>query len=420
MPTSTATILHDVTQQYLKSGDFNGYPVRSIVGDNSAVRQIVRKLIESGDVSINFGDGHPNPHIKAFPAEPVATQLTKLETADLQRACLYPTPKHLSSQVIASDYSGRPFTLRLALGAAALELQPFDLKVLEPYRNDPRYSYQTDDIQGSLSVSDKYYDTSEMHQRDQVMLQNFGFGYDKEITTRVVVAFLADLRKLTPEHQQVWESNRLDGEYLPHPDFWASMMGEWPEYVSLFQAFGEELKQINAMAVLMGRAPLFREDFADGNRPSKFGFLLRPTLSEYNAFVHLLDKTLSENIDVAFFQDEVSLENIEVRKDGTHVAKPKGSITVLAEWLARTFRAKEPQILEGAIATLKKVRKLRQKPAHAVKADEFDQKYFQDQRALMMEAYEAVRTLRLVLANHPATKGHQVPDWLFEGHIRSR
>ena len=35
----------------------------------------------------------------------------------------------------------------------------------------------------------------------------------------------------------------------------------------------------------------------------------------------------------------------------------------------------------------------------------------------MIEAYGSIRTLRLMLANHPKTKGYEVPDWLYKGEI---
>ena len=39
------------------------------------------------------------------------------------------------------------------------------------------------------------------------------------------------------------------------------------------------------------------------------------------------------------------------------------------------------------------------------------------QRELMRRSYEAVRTLRLTLANHPAAKSVKVDDLLYEGRI---
>jgi len=62
---------------------------------------------------------------------------------------------------------------------------------------------------------------------------------------------------------------------------------------------------------------------------------------------------------------------------------------------------------------------MRQRPAHAVDEDRFDQKYFKEQRELIIEAYSAVRTLRLMFANHPDVESAKIkiPDWLQEGKI---
>lgn len=40
-----------------------------------------------------------------------------------------------------------------------------------------------------------------------------------------------------------------------------------------------------------------------------------------------------------------------------------------------------------------------------------------DPEELVLDAYEAVRTLRLVFANHAAAGTHEVPEWLFKGEI---
>jgi hypothetical protein len=68
-------------------------------------------------------------------------------------------------------------------------------------------------------------------------------------------------------------------------------------------------------------------------------------------------------------------------------------------------------------ATFKKIRKLRQKPAHSVEEDKFDQTYVKSQRDLIIKAYNVMRTLRLILANHPNVRGYRVPDWLQTGKI---
>ena len=67
----------------------------------------------------------------------------------------------------------------------------------------------------------------------------------------------------------------------------------------------------------------------------------------------------------------------------------------------------------GAAAA--QVRKLRQAPAHALNDDAFDAEIFRRQRKLLLAAYQAVRMLRLILANHPAARMVEVNPFLYRG-----
>ncbi len=71
------------------------------------------------------------------------------------------------------------------------------------------------------------------------------------------------------------------------------------------------------------------------------------------------------------------------------------------------------------IKTFRKVRELRQKPAHKVNANAFDQELFKQQRNIVINAYDAVRTLRLILANHPKVKKNppKISERLYKGEI---
>lgn len=188
--------------------------------------------------------------------------------------------------------------------------------------------------------------------------------------------------------------------------------------MSIFQAITEELQQINQMSALMGRPPLFKQDYTGDTKPKKFGFLLRPTLDEFNAFVQLLEKMLSGNINADFFKGEVDLEYLEKRKDKPDVAKPKGTVRVLKEWLEKSFTASAGgEWIDKMFATLKKIIKMRQEPAHAVREDVFNQQYFRQQRELVLEAYYAISTLRMAFQTQPSAAGHEVPEHLVKGEI---
>jgi hypothetical protein len=252
-------------------------------------------------------------------------------------------------------------------------------------------------------------------------VESFGFCYDEDMN-RAVAVFVRYLSDLSPEHQQIWAqiwaAKMLDGDYKLHPGYFDSaILGQRSEGVSIFDAFLHEQHHINQMCERMGKPHLFREEFVDGKRPRGFGFLIRPTLKEFNDFVVLLDRMMSDNLNVRFFEGDVEREIIEERNDGSRVVTPKGTITMLEEWFVRFFRPKDPGPRDEMVAAFKRVRKARQAPAHAVRKDDFDQKYFKEQREIVSQAYDAIRTIRLMLTHHPAVKGYKVPDWLYEGRI---
>jgi hypothetical protein len=384
-------LLEAVTRHYLDSGDFNGLPLRLVEGAADDVKATVERLMRAGRIVLDFGDRHPNPYILAFASEPVDEQIAKLhKTDDLTHVCAYPSPSALADAVNVAEFAGRPFTLLLAQGRPQLEPVFFDLMILEEYRNDPRYSYSTSDVEGHIS----YRDGEHLHEQDQILLQTFGFAVDRDNLRRYVGVYLRYLSDLTPEHQQRWASRQLTGNLALHPDYVRSSMGEWPERPSIYESFVEEQHHINEMAALMRRPPFWRDEFRGDDRPRTFGFLLRPTLNEFNAFVHTLDRMCSDNINVDFFGNDVELDEEIQRADGRLEVRRKGSIRLLDEWLDRVrFEDLEPR--RAMIAAFRRIRNLRNSPAHTLRPDEFDQTYIQQQRELMIEAYGAVRTLRL-------------------------
>lgn len=415
-------VIDEVTKHYLESGDFNGYPVYALkksfdIGDEAA-KDLLRELITARKIDVLFGNIHPNPHIKAFSDTTAEQQIEFLETLEFsEHFCLYPAKETLASIEATKDYGDEPYTEELALGGGQLDFRIFDLAVLEHYRNDPRYYYRTDFINGQISVTDEYYESELMPEHDQVLLQTFGFAHDENLN-RAVAVFLRYLSDLSPEHQKIWKSKELSGDYQLHPEYLRNSMGHWGTGISIFEAFNQEMLIINEMAALMGKPSLFRNVYQN-EYPKNFGFLLRPTLAEFNSFVLLLDQLMSDNLNNKFFAPELDLEEDHERHDGKVEVRRKGTISLLDEWVNHCFRPQDPEPLERMLASFRKVRKLRQKPAHSVREDEFDQKYLHEQRSLIMDAYGAVRTLRLVLANHPSVKANppEINEFLFEGKI---
>lgn len=414
-------VLTSVTKFYLESHDFNGYPAYTLKEEyglsNEEALSLIEALVSLGQVDVMLTG---NPHIKPFSSTDIDAQLAGLRALEFsEHFCLYPKPETLAEMSDLSKYNNRPYTLALARGEGQLEFRAFDLSVLEHYRNDPRYLYETDSIHGNISVRDAFYQSDAMEERDQVLLQTFGFAYDGDMN-RAVAVYLRYLSGLSPEHQQFWRTKQLPDTYNLHPDYFRStILGEWGTRISIFDAFIEELVLINKMSELMKMPPMFRETYTE-QRPREFAFLLRPTLAEFNRFVLLLDQMMSDNLNKQFFAStSIPLEDEEARTNGKVVVRPRGTIALLEAWMRRYFHPVDPEPVERIFATFRKVRRLRQEPAHRINDDAFDQQHFKNQRQLIIEAYDAVRFIRQALANHPYVRSNPpyVGEELFEGKI---
>jgi len=414
------SVVERVTAYYLNSSDFNGYPSLQMETDFGLepkdVQLLLERLVKRGRICI-VTPHEDNPHIKRFPDLAKQKQLELLASLPPSAlVCVYPSRSHLRKVVSPQRYAGRPFSLELAHAEAQLAYRVFDLTVLETYTNDPRYAFYTNDIEGHISISS--HNARRLRRSDQNLLESFGFAYNKR-GHRAVAAFLRYLGRMTPAHQQVWNAKRLRrASYGLHPDYYrTSILGEWTEGISIFDAVLGELQAINDMAALIENPPLFKDDFRNGRRPQDFGFLLRPTLSEFNKFVHLTDKMLSENINRDFFGAEVSKKEDVERNDGRIEVRQKGTIRMLQEWIEGNFRSKDPRPITKAIEAFKHVRRMRQKPAHTVDQNIYDQQYIRKQRDLMREVYPAVQILRLMLTRHPKTRSYKISSVLTDGRI---
>jgi len=244
----------------------------------------------------------------------------------------------------------------------------------------------------------------------------FGLAYNDK-HERFIIVYLRYLNDLKPDQQKYWKLFETKEDCHQNIDYLKNTLGYWADNVSIYIAYIEELYQINKMCELIGKPNLFKEDFKK-NRPKGFGVFLRPTLNNYNNFVHVLDKMMSDNINKDFFRSDMILTEEIKRKDGKIEARQRGTISLLEEWITNNFRPRDPEPTKQLFSTLKKVRKERQKPAHAIEKDKFDKRYHIMQNELIEESYTAVRTIRLILANHPKVRGYSVPDWLYKGQIQ--
>ncbi len=413
-------LLETVVAAYSTSSDFNGVSGLHLLpatnGNWGTLRGVLRRLVNRSAIEIVHQDWFPNPHIRPFEPRARDEQLTKLSSAEPLEFCVYPTRQELSKRRAPRRFVKRPYARRLWRGEPQLGPVYFDMAVLERYRLDPRYHFDFGDYSGMIGVRDEYYLSGEYPDRDKILIQTFGIGYS-ESGERVVAVFLRYLADLTPEHQHAWESYERRDPCEISPDYWRNAMGEFSTHVSLYSAFLVEQRVINEMSVAIGRPGLFHQTY-DTARPENFHSFFLPTSRNFHLFVLELDKLLSENLNIKFFQDEVPQVRDETRRGRDPIRLRVGSAMQLEDWLQRYFQTSDKTAIETVVGPIKQVRRLRQTPAHRVEQNRFDVGYWAQQEELMKASYRSMRNLRLILAKYPGAEGVEIPDWLSEGRIR--
>ena len=422
---SKNVVLIVVTRHYLKSADFNGI---SAIELSAALKtpwanlvEPLSTLIANEQVGI-LGEGTDiDTHVlrMGFPSREM--QLAFLGRPPSPHTCIYPRLKHLAKVVDPSKYSDKPYRLALALGEPQLAYRVFDLSVLEDYRKNPRYHYWINDLGGQICINGERRDDPSASNGAQVLLPTFGFAYDAA-QTRAVGVLLHYLAALTPKHQKIWKDKELKGTFELYPDYFGTtILGNPPEGASIFAAVVTEIKLINELSRAMGRPDLFHEHYEpDGeDRVREFTCLVRPMAGEFNNFVHILDKLLSESLNREFFRTDVPSATGAGRADGNASAHQKGTLEMLVDWGARMFLPSQLDRWLQACRAIRKIRSLRQRPEHVADADVFDQSYIKKQRDLVISAYKSLHVLREMMSQHPSAVGIHlaVPKWMRSGRV---
>jgi hypothetical protein len=415
-------ILNKVFNHFIDSRDFNGISIEQVINDLSLpkenVLEFIKKLVSDDKLSIQIAVETENPFIIRFGHFDIDVQLRLLNENQDTLICLYPSISYLKENRDTSELNSSPYTKELALGEAHVLPKYFEIDVLERYFSDPRYVFELKDYSGTIGVHSNFHETSLLKEKDEVFIKSFGLGYDKN-KKRTIVVFLRYLSDLPPDHQQFWSTKEIKEECKMAEEYFQNMIaGAWTFSHSIFSAFIEEQRVLNKMAIAITGKKLFLNTFEEEKRPKEFTFFLMPTIFNYENFVLLLDKMLSENINRNFFSDDVELTELKSINANLVERINKGSLRLLEEWLRLKYPHPDDTLYNELVGPLKKIRNLRQSPAHKIQSNHYDDTLFSRQVDLMKESFYALHKLRVIFGSHPWAKGIEVANWLKEGKIK--
>lgn len=401
-------LLECIVNYYLNSGDFNGIPNYRLKDYNNddMIELINEELVET----ISENDVL-NPHIKGFDLELTTAQHISNAKGDNGQTVFYPTAKAL--QNVCVDYT-RPYTMLLQRGSAQLKIIYFDIEVLERYINNPKYLIMDYGYKGSISIEDAYWE-DELHDE---YVKEYGMAYKEGgKIVRAVAVFVRDLARLSPKAQMLWRSfeHEKQDEYLVEDGFVKNaILGGFVTKHWVFDAILEEMQIINQQCDAIGLPHLFNHVYriSYDERPDGYGSILLPTLKNYYDFVLVMEKLLVHNISIKTFLKDVSGIRAIDRKNED--GQDKSSINMFKEWMGINVRANF-DMDAVIIAPLKKIRKIRQVPAHELYSNEYDVDIYEKQRDLVDESYEALRAIRSLFMGHPLAKSVKIPSYLLSG-----
>jgi hypothetical protein len=145
--------------------------------------------------------------------------------------------------------------------------------------------------------------------------------------------------------------------------------------------------------------------------PNDFGWILRPSQQEYDAFVHRLDKLLSENLR------HKALDTLGApRKNDAD--ETLGTLTRLDAALENHGVPEDKR--NAVLEPLREVRKLRQKPAHRITSNITDATFVHRQADLLERVTNSLEALRRFWQTHPANRAWKEPEHAAEGSKRYR
>lgn len=363
-------ILKIITDYYLNSGDFNGFPLYNF---DKNYTDLICQLIDEDKVEVLSSAFVINPHIKALRLNIDKEDQKKEVINNGDSVVLYPTEKYLKELNINNE---KPFTKMLLDGQEQLKILFFNIEILETYFQDPRYKVFWHDYRGSIVVSDEFYGED----LESEYIKDFGLGYHKEKLheERVVGVFLGDLADLSLNAQLKWKINYLERQqdYFINEGFYKNLiLGEWVDEVSIYDAVLDEMIIINKMCEKMGIPHLFNKIYKPHTfeKPEDYRIMFLPTLKNYYSFILALEKII--------------VHNIKTNED----------------------------IDKLIINPLKSIRKIRQVPAHEIYSNQYDKSLYKKQNEIILKTYKAIRSIRIIFANYPGNRDIEIPEYLITG-----
>ena len=381
-------ITDQIFNYFINSRDFNGLNISAIRSDNHSEKDIqdsIIELIKDKFINVISSKDSANIYINRLGFLSIEDQISYFKRVNINYDyCCYPSILYLTEHRNTSKFKLYPFNEMLALGEAQMHLQYFEWDVLDKYSEDPRFEFKFRDYEGEISSTDLLPD------KEYIDIKTFGCGRDSD-NKKVVAVYLRYLIRMSSANQNHWFSKMIDRSSCKVlKDYKDNTIGScWYFPDSVYTATVKEMNNINQLTNYIWNCAFFKKDYLS-EQPAEFGTIFKPTLVRYNTFLMTAEKMFPDNINSSFFK-KVQIESFDDEGNS------KGTIVRFREWISDINN----EYVEQITAPIRKIRKLRQLPAHKIEKNQYDYSYFDNQEMIITELFNSLIFLRRLLLTHP-------------------
>src|SRR3989344_2731717 len=362
-------ILNEITSFYLNSRDFNGISIEDLYKKSSLLedkfKEEITALIKNRKIDLIYEGDIPNPHIKPFPAPAIEKQIGKLHQFQID--------DHIKqSEVGAETFGEGDIKIKFVQGiGCCVYPAPDHLKDIVDWKKYISRPFTLRLAMGEWQLRPYFFELGIL----AIYRNDPRYKYRTDDITGSII--YVDEKLLNPSDQI----------FIEHFGF----------------GFGDS--GIRAVAVLLTDLAKLTPEHQQIWKAKMLGGYYKYRLHPEFRRSILGDFYEKESIFSAF------LKELEIIKE---MSEKISGISLIN----KTFEYSDHGPKDEMFKTFREIRGLRSKPAHSHFKNEWNLRFYEDQKKLIKQAYTAIRTLRLILANHRNTKSVEVPDWLFKGEIR--
>ena len=283
----------------------------------------------------------------------------------------------------------------------------FRVEAIHEFIDNPKYKIEFSDYEGTILKRKKYI-------RNKYLLSyplRFSYAYKKNKNDKRALIFLTNEIMMLDEADQYkfYKFILKSKQYCKNYYFIKSALwGDFINECSIYRAILLEINTINKICDENKKNRIFGKEYLDSQEDlDEFRVMFLPTIRYYNHFVLITNKIINDSMEKFYkkmgkkYKQQIDVINKPLKRINGTIDDEKENPKNLALrlFLENELSVSKPQAINIAFPLLVLLQN-RNKAAHEVIADKWNDKLWLEQDRLISSLYGSLRELREILIQH--------------------